>query len=170
MTLRTHMIGKDAVPVTLALDAAQGKMYPHKGTLKFSEVTVDETTGSIALRAEMPNPDDILLPGLFVRATLDLGQNTVILVPQRATTRSADGSLTVWVVDQDNKAQPRNIDVDKAYKDNWIVTTGLKSGDKVIIEGYQKVAASGDVTTTAWQADSTEEKNPENTQTDSGKE
>ena len=95
--LRSRMMGKETVSIHLMLDEKTGMDYPHEGSLKFSEVTIDETTGSIALRALIPNPDSLLLPGLFVRAMLDLGQDDVLLVPQRATIRTPEGDLTVWV-------------------------------------------------------------------------
>lgn len=149
--LRSRMMGQEAIPVHLTLDDKTGKDYPHKGTLKFSEVTVDETTGSIALRALMPNPGALLLPGMFVRATLDLGKDDVLLVPQRATIRTPEGGLTVWVVDGEGKAQPRPIQVEQAYKDSWIVASGLKTGDTVIVEGYQKVGPGAPVSPVPWQ-------------------
>lgn len=149
--LRSRMMGKETIPVKLILDDKTGKGYPHDGTLKFSEVTIDETTGSIALRALMPNPNGVLLPGLFVRAGLDLGQNEVLLVPQRATTRTPEGNLTVWVVGADNKAQPRPIEVEQAYKDSWVVAGGLKAGDAVIVEGYQKIGPGAAVSPTPWE-------------------
>ncbi len=148
--LRTRMIGKAEMPVRLVLDEATGKNYSHIGVLKFSEVTVDETTGAVALRALMPNPDDILLPGLFVRAELELGEETVLLVPQRATTRLPGGDITVWVVDENNQAQSRKIDVDLAHEDNWIVSSGLQPGDRVIVEGYQRVGPGAPVTPSPW--------------------
>lgn len=149
--LHSRIIGKDIITVSLSLDEAAGNVYPHQGTLKFSEVTVDETTDSIALRALIPNPDGALLPGLFVRATLDLGQDDVVLVPQRATTRNPDGSLTIWIVDSNNQAQPRPIQVEQAYRDSWIVSQGAQEGDRVIIEGYQKVGPGAPVVPSPWQ-------------------
>lgn len=153
--LRSRMMGKEIIQVHLILDDKTGKVYPHDGTLKFSEVTVDETTGSIALRALMPNPDGLLLPGLFVRATLDLGQGDVLLVPQRATIRTPEGGLTIWVVTETGKAQPQPIQVERAYKDNWIVTDGLKVGDTVIVEGYQKVGPGAPVSPVPWEQSET---------------
>lgn len=149
--LRSRVMGKETIPVKLVMDEKAGKSYPHDGTLKFSEVTVDETTGSIALRALMPNKEGLLLPGLFVRANLDLGQVEVLLVPQRATTRTPEGNLTVWVVGADNKAQPQSIEVEQAYEDSWVVTSGLKAGDRVIVEGYQKVGPGAVVFPTPWE-------------------
>lgn len=149
--LRSRMMGKETVSVHLMLDEKTGMDYPHEGSLKFSEVTIDETTGSIALRALIPNPDSLLLPGLFVRATLDLGQDDVLLVPQRAAIRMPEGSLTIWVVDEEKKAQQRPIEVEQAYGDSWIVTDGLKVGDTIIVEGYQKVAPDAPVSPMPWE-------------------
>ncbi len=124
--------------------------YPHEGTLKFSEVTIDQTTGSVTLRAVVPNAEEVLMPGLFVRTKLELGKKEALLVPQRASTRQPDGSLVVWVVGADNKANPRTIIVDSAYKDQWIVTSGVQDGETIIIEGYQKVGPGSSVAPSPW--------------------
>lgn len=149
--IRSRMIDKESIPVTLTLNEQTGKEYGHKGVLEFSEVTVDETTGAVALRALMPNPDGILLPGLFVRASIGLGDKTALLVPQRAATRTAEGDLNVWIVDNENKARQRQIQVDGAYEDDWIVTGGLSAGERVIVLGYQKVADGAPVNPEPWQ-------------------
>ena len=151
MQLRTRVMDKASVPVSVILNDKTGEMYGHEGSLKFSEVTVDETTGSITLRALVDNPDDVLLPGLFVRTVMNLGEEEVLLVPQRATTRAADGNLSAWIVDAQGKAQPRPLQVLRAFEDSWVVTSGLEAGDKVIVEGYQKVAAGAAVSETEWQ-------------------
>lgn len=158
LSLRSRTAGKNAIPVKVIIDENAETYYPSQGELKFSEVLVDETTGSIALRAIIPNADGILMPGLFVRAELELGEEDVILVPQRATTRNADGSLTVWAVDQDNKAQKREIEVSQSYKDDWVIQSGVKEGDTIIVTGYQKVAVGAAVKTSEW-------KNPASTTT-----
>lgn len=150
MKLRARMAGMETVPVRLTLDAQTGMTYPHEGALKFSEVTVDETAGSITLRALMPNPDGVLLSGLFVRATLDLGEGEALLVPQRAATRMPNGALTVWVVDGDGKAQNRTVEVERAHGDDWIVKSGLKPGDTVIVSGYMKVGPGAPVNAVPW--------------------
>lgn len=151
MQLRSRLTGRDTVSVEVLLgEQADADTYPHKAVLKFSEVTVDESTGSIALRAEVANPDDVLLPGLFVRANLDLGQETVLLAPQRAATRTADGTLNVWVVDAGNQAQPRTIKASRAYNSQWIVEDGLQAGDTIIVEGYQKVGPGAPVMPMPW--------------------
>jgi membrane fusion protein, multidrug efflux system len=157
MQLRSRMMGRNVIPVELVLgEQADAALYPHKASLQFSEVTVDETTGSIALRAEVINPDGVLLPGLFVRANLNLGQEEALLVPQRATTRSPDGSLNVWIVDAEEKAQPRPIKASRAFEGSWIVEDGLQAGDRVIVEGYQKVGPDMPVKPMPWKAEGAE--------------
>jgi len=142
--------GRDNIPVTVMLGENAELAYPHEGSLKFSEVTIDETTGSITLRATVPNPDSILMPGLFVRASIAIGSKTAVLLPQRAATRNPDGSLSVWVVDTDNKAQSRVVEVGEAYQGNWTVTSGLQAGERVIVEGYQKVGPGAVVVPSPW--------------------
>jgi membrane fusion protein, multidrug efflux system len=116
-----------------------GSTYPVPGTLKFSEVTVDQSTGSITLRAIFPNPKQILLPGMFVRAILEEGVNEhAILVPQRGVTRNPAGNAMVMVVGGEEKVEPRVIKVVRTVGDNWLVSEGLKAGDRVILEGLQK--------------------------------
>lgn len=150
MTLRAYVADKDHVPVRLRLGDEVKSEYPHAGVLKFSEVTVDETSGSISLRAQIPNPDATLLPGLFVSAQLDLGQYALLLLPQRAAIRQPDGSLMVWTLDADNRAQPRPISAQYEYQKHWIVRTGLSPGDRVIVEGYQKVQPGMPVEPVPW--------------------
>jgi membrane fusion protein, multidrug efflux system len=116
-----------------------GSAYPLPGTLKFSEVTVDQSTGSITLRAVFPNPKQTLLPGMFVRAILEEGVNAhAILVPQRGVTRNPDGSAMVMVVGSEEKVEPRPVKVVRTVGDSWLVSEGLKAGDRVILEGLQK--------------------------------
>src|SRR5471030_270045 len=124
--------------VKLLLD--NGSEYKQAGTLEFSDVTVDETTGSITLRAVFPNPDDALLPGMFVRARLDEGtNNNALLVPQQGITRNPRGDATAMVVGADNKVELRTVTTTQAIGDKWVVTDGLKAGDKVIVTGLQKI-------------------------------
>jgi membrane fusion protein, multidrug efflux system len=116
-----------------------GSAYTLSGTLKFSDVTVDQSTGSITLRAIFPNPKQILLPGMFVRAILEEGVDEhAILVPQRGVTRSPDGNAMVMVVGGEEKVETRAIKVVRTVGDNWLVSEGLKAGDRVILEGLQK--------------------------------
>jgi len=116
-----------------------GSHYPLPGTLKFSEVTVDQSTSSITLRAIFPNPQHTLLPGMFVRAILEEGVNEhAILVPQRGVTRNPAGNAMVMVVGGEEKVEPRVIKVLRTVGENWLVSEGLKAGDRVILEGLQK--------------------------------
>ena len=121
------------------LTLEDGTAYPLPGTLKFSEVTVDQSTGSITLRAIFPNPKQTLLPGMFVRATLEEGVNeNAILIPQRGVTRNPKGDAMVLVVGADEKVEVRPINVARTVADNWLISGGLKAGDRVIMEGLQK--------------------------------
>jgi membrane fusion protein (multidrug efflux system) len=116
-----------------------GASYPQEGTLKFSDVTVDPSTGSVTLRSLFPNPKQILLPGMFVRAVVQEGvQEQAILVPQRGVTRNPKGDAMVMVVGAEEKVEPRVIKVVRTVGDTWLVSEGLKSGDRVILEGIQK--------------------------------
>jgi len=116
-----------------------GSAYPLPGTLKFSEVTVDQSTGSITLRATFPNPKQTLLPGMFVRAILEEGvSENAILIPQRGVTRNPKGEAMVMAVGAEEKVEPRVIKVARTVGDNWLVSEGLKAGDRVILEGLQK--------------------------------
>lgn len=116
-----------------------GSAYPLPGILKFSEVTVEQSTGSITLRAIFPNPKQVLLPGMFVRAILEEGVNEqAILVPQRGVTRKPDGKAAVMLVGAEDKVEQRVIKVARTVGDNWLVSEGLQAGDRVILEGIQK--------------------------------
>ncbi len=129
--------GANQARVKLLLE--DGSAYPLPGTLKFSEVTVDQSTGSIILRALFPNPKQTLLPGMFVRAVVEEGVNEqAILVPQRGVTRNPAGDAMVMVVGAEEKVEPRVIKVARTVGDNWLVADGLKAGDRVILEGIQK--------------------------------
>ncbi|MET3074316.1 efflux RND transporter periplasmic adaptor subunit [Pantoea leporis] len=131
--------------VTLLMQ--NGNAYPQTGTLEFSDVSVDETTGSITLRAIFPNPDNRLLPGMFVRARLDEGTNpTALLVPQQGVTRTPTGQASAMVVGADNKVESRNITANQAFGDKWLVTEGLKEGDRVITTGIQRAKPGAQVT------------------------
>ncbi|MDK9716943.1 MAG: efflux RND transporter periplasmic adaptor subunit [Trichlorobacter sp.] len=116
-----------------------GSAYPQPGFLKFSEVTVDQSTGSITLRAVFPNPNQTLLPGMFVRAVLEEGVNEqAMLVPQRGVTRNPKGDAMVMVVGAEEKVEPRVIQVVRTVGESWLVSGGLKPGDRIILEGLQK--------------------------------
>ncbi|HMK56287.1 MAG TPA: efflux RND transporter periplasmic adaptor subunit [Dissulfurispiraceae bacterium] len=129
--------GSSQAKVKLILE--DGSPYSQPGTLKFSEVTVDQGTGSVTIRATFPNPDHILLPGMFVRAVVEEGVNDrAILVPQRGVTRNPAGNAMVMLVGEGEKVEPRIIKVARTVGDNWLVSDGLKSGDRVILEGIQR--------------------------------
>ncbi|WP_187493164.1 efflux RND transporter periplasmic adaptor subunit [Pantoea agglomerans] len=131
--------------VTLLMQ--NGNSYPQTGTLEFSDVTVDETTGSITLRAIVPNPNHALLPGMFVRARLDEGTNpNALLVPQQAVARPPTGQATVMVVGADNKVEARQVTTSQAIGDKWLVTDGVKAGERVISTGLQRAKPGAQVT------------------------
>ena len=110
------------------------------GELLFNEVTVDPQTSSITLRARLANPDHIVLPGMFVRAEVATGRlQNAILAPQAGVTRDPRGRAIAFVVDKDNKIQQRSLEVDRTIGSNWIVTSGLAAGDKIVVEGLQKI-------------------------------
>ena len=117
-----------------------GSQYSEEGSLQFSDVTVDETTGMVTLRVLVPNPHDLLLPGMFMRATLQEGERPQgLLVPQTAVTRTPKGGATVMVVTADNKVELREVQLSRVVGDSWVVESGLKTGEKVIVAGLQKV-------------------------------
>lgn len=154
LTLRQAMRKQGAMPVELTLNETTGERYAHTGSVKFSEVTVDESTGSVTLRAEMPNPEGLLMPGLFVKGNVITGNENALLVPQRATTRQQDGSLTVSVVNSSNEVEVRQLKVSTIYRDQFVITGGVSEGDKVIVVGYQKAAPGSKVNPSEWQASS----------------
>jgi membrane fusion protein (multidrug efflux system) len=130
--------GPSSARVKLLLQ--DGTPYPVEGTLKFSEVTVDQSTGSVTLRAVFPNPNRLLLPGLYVRAVIVQGlQPQGILAPQAAVSRNEKGQATAFVVGPQNQAEPRILKTGQAIGDAWLVTGGLRPGDKLITEGLMKV-------------------------------
>lgn len=143
-------VAPDEAKVTLLLE--DGTTYQYPGKLLFSDISVDPTTGMITLRAQFPNPDHILLPGMFARVQLEqaVDQNA-ISVPQRAVILGANGSATVMIVTPDYKVEARNIKLGQAIEDQWTVTDGLKAGDTVIVEGLQKIKPGMTVKTVPFQ-------------------
>lgn len=132
------MAGPDQVKVQLTLE--DGTAYGQSGALKFTEVTVDPGTGAVTMRAAFPNPDNILLPGMFVHAKLAEGvREQAILVPQQGVTRDLKGLATALVVGPDNRAELRDIKVMRSIGNQWLVESGLKDGDQVITEGVQRI-------------------------------
>jgi membrane fusion protein (multidrug efflux system) len=124
----------------VSLLMADGSTYSQKGKLQFSDVTVDQTTGNVTLRALFPNPKGELLPGMYVRAKLDAGvSEAAITVPQQGVSRNQKGQATAMVLNAENKVEPRILTTSNTQGDKWVVTSGLKEGDRVIVEGLQKV-------------------------------
>jgi membrane fusion protein (multidrug efflux system) len=117
-----------------------GTLYSREGQLQFRDVTVDPTTGSVVLRMVFPNPDYVLLPGMFVRATVEEGVNEQgILAPQQGVTRNRRGDAVALVVDNEGKVAQRMLVVDRAIGDRWLVTKGLAGGDQVIVDNLQRI-------------------------------
>lgn len=128
-----------------------GSEYPHPGRLLFSEAAVDETTGQVTLRGEFPNPNGDLLPGMYVRVLLEQGvQNDAIAVPQQAVQRDAGGRAQVFVVRDDNTTELRPVRLGRVVGDRWVVEDGLKAGERVIVEGFQKIRPGAVVTVSDW--------------------
>lgn len=144
MALRKQLTENGIKPTELSvrLKLENGTAYAEQGTFKFSDVAVDEATGSVTLRAAFPNPNNALLPGLYVRAELGTGTRpNSVLIPQGALFRDAEGNPLVWIVGKDNKAEQRKITLGDAIDNRWLVTSGLKAGDQVIVEGLQGLSA-----------------------------
>ncbi len=130
--------GRSSATVTLKLE--DGSSYGLQGRLEFTEAMVDPATGSVTLRARFPNPEGLLLPGMYVRASLSqITARDVILVPQPGLSRSPKGDATVVVVGKDDKAELRSVTAERTVGDKWVVTAGLRPGDRVIVEGLGKI-------------------------------
>ncbi|MDO5625692.1 MAG: efflux RND transporter periplasmic adaptor subunit [Pseudomonadota bacterium] len=137
--LASGQLARDGEGARVAVVMEDGSTYGRPGRLLFTDLTVDPTTGQVALRAEVPNPDGALLPGLFVRARLEQAQvRNAMLIPQQAVTRGSQGD-SVMVVAQDGSVAPRQIKIEGAQGQNWIVTEGLQAGEQVMVEGAMKL-------------------------------
>jgi membrane fusion protein (multidrug efflux system) len=124
--------------IKLTLD--DGSAYAPEGELKLTDVTVDQTTGSVTLRAVFPNPDAILLPGMYVRAIVPQGSDpAAVLASQRGVTHDQSGKATAMIVDSEGKAQTRAIETGRMIGNRWLVTKGLNAGDRVIVDGLQNI-------------------------------
>ncbi|MVW73666.1 MULTISPECIES: efflux RND transporter periplasmic adaptor subunit [unclassified Bordetella] len=140
--------GDNAARVRVVLE--DGSEYEHPGKLLFTGITVDPTTGQVNLRAEVPNPDHLLLPGMYVRVRLDQGVDPkALLVPQQALQRTADGLQSLMLV-KDNKIDQVAVTTGGAIGDQWLVTSGLKAGDVVVVEGFQKIRPGAPAQTRPW--------------------
>lgn len=142
-------IASDAMKVRLVLD--DGSIYPIPGKLLFSDAKVDAHTGQVTLRGEFPNPDRILLPGMYVRVQIEQGiDSDAIAVPQQAIQRNGGGGSEVFVVKDDNLVAVQPVRTGSLQGGHWFVTEGLKAGDMVVVEGFQKFAAGDKVRPQAW--------------------
>jgi len=127
--------------VTLVLETT-GEIYPYKGNLEATDLAVDERTGAIRLRSILANPEGVLLPGMFVSATVaQIDRPPVIIIPQKSVSIQPDGTKSVWIVESDNTAKKRQVKTGPAYKNNWVILNGLESGNKVIVEGAMMLRA-----------------------------
>ena len=141
--------GANAAKVRLVLE--DGSAYPLEGKLEFSDVTVDQSTGAITLRAVFPNPKADLLPGMYVRAVLQEGvKEQGLLVPQQAVTRDSTGKPMAYVVGPDSKLQRRNLETERTVGDQWLVRTGLQAGDQLVVDGQQRAAPGAEVKVMPW--------------------
>lgn len=138
------------------LKLEDGTTYKEQGTVQFLDVSVDTQTGSVILRMEFPNPEGILLPGMFVRAVLEEGvAENAILIPQQAVTRNQKGLPEAYVVSAEGKAELHPLEIEKAIGNKWLVSSGLAAGDKVIVEGAQRVRPGATVKTVPFDATTT---------------
>lgn len=148
LRLRQDFGGSDlsqSAPVRIVLE--NGATFAHAGELKFADVSVDPQTGSFGLRAVVPNPDRLLLPGMFVRAVLERGQRSdAVLAPQRAISRDAKGNGVALVVTADNTIEQRTVTTARTIGDQWLIDQGLRAGERVVVEGSQKVQPGMTVT------------------------
>jgi membrane fusion protein (multidrug efflux system) len=141
-----------AVSASVSIVLEDASVYPQAGKLLFSDLTVDPTSGQITLRAEVPNPKGILLPGMYVRVRLEQAETpTGIVVPQQGVQRGSTGD-SVLVVDGEGKVMPRTVKVSAAQGGDWVVLDGLKAGEMVIVDGFQKLRGNAPVKPVPWQA------------------
>lgn len=135
------------LPMSATLTLENGKIYAPEGKVSLADMVVGETTGTFTVRATFPNDDRVLVPGMFVTASLELGtMSSAFLVPQRAVMRGDDGKATVYLVSSDNKAELREITTAGSKGNDWIVTDGVEAGDHLIVDGFQKISSGISVT------------------------
>lgn len=146
-------VSRNELKIALLLE--DGTTYAETGRPLFQDVSVDENTGSVLLRAEFPNPEKFLLPGMYVRTRLEVVQPEALTVPQRAVSRDASGQASVWVVNAQNVVEQRGLQTSSISGDKWIVSSGLNAGDRVIVEGLQRVRAGAPVTAVPFQTGNT---------------
>lgn len=142
---RYKKLDADMVKVRIRLE--DGSEYPHEAKLRFAGVIVNETTGAVTLRAEVPNPDGILMPGMYVRASLPTGlADDALLIPQQALTRDAAGRASVMVVTAESKIEKRDVEARRAIGNKWLAEGGVRAGDKVVVDGFQRIKPGDKVT------------------------
>ncbi|RMR10213.1 efflux RND transporter periplasmic adaptor subunit [Pseudomonas syringae group genomosp. 3] len=142
--------GANSARVQLKLE--DGSLYPLDGALEFSDVTVDQNTGAITLRALFPNPKGDLLPGMYVRAVLQEGvKEAGLLIPQQAVSRDTTGKPIAYVVGADSKLERRQLQTERAVGEKWLISSGLKAGDKLVVDGQQRAAPGVEVIAVPWQ-------------------
>jgi RND family efflux transporter, MFP subunit len=145
-------ISEDEVKVQLRFD--DGSEYPYPGRLLFSEVTVDTTTGQVIMRGQFPNPEGDLLPGMYVRVLLEQGiQRDVIAIPQQAVQRDPSGRSQVYVVKSDGTVELRTVRTGRVTGNRWVIEEGLAEGERVVVEGFQKIRPGAVVNAQAWKQD-----------------
>ncbi len=143
-------VAPDVATVRLIMD--DGSLYPEPGRLLFSDVTADPSTGQVTLRVEIPNPRNELFPGMYVRARIRQGIDAdAIAVPQQAVHRSNDGRAEVWLVGENDKVMLHPVEVGPVVEGQWVIREGLKAGDRVVTEGFQKIVAGTVVKPVPWQ-------------------
>ncbi|MFH2119001.1 MAG: efflux RND transporter periplasmic adaptor subunit [Pseudomonadota bacterium] len=161
---RLHFNGQLRNNVRLLLE--DGTAYRWEGALQFRDVTADPTTGSVILRVVVPNPQGILLPGMFVRAVVEEGVNPkALLIPQQAVSRNPKGNPVAFIVDAEGKVQQRTVEIDRAVGNQWLIANGLSAGERVIVEGMQKARPGASVKAVPFDG-SGEKKNGERKNTD----
>jgi membrane fusion protein (multidrug efflux system) len=150
----------DAEGALVHLVLEDGSRYAHPGKLLFADLTVDQTSGQVTLRAQVPNPDKLLLPGMYVRVRLEQAQaSDGIVLPQQAVTRSTTGD-TVMVVGPDGRVSPRSVKLGPAQGSDWVVFEGLKAGEQVMVDGFQKLRGNAPVKAVPWKAPGSAEAAP----------
>ena len=135
---RYQGVTNQVLPVKLLLE--DGAAYPHEGKLAFSGLIVNPGTGGVTLRASIPNPDGMLMPGMYVRAQLPVGvQPEALLIPQKSVVRDPSGRANVWVIGTDDKAERRPVTLAQAIGNQWLVESGVKAGERIVVDGFQRV-------------------------------
>jgi len=158
LRLRQALAQTGGAPARVRLVLPDGSEYAHDGQLQFSEVSVDEATGTVRLRAVFPNPNHLLLPGMFVQAQLVAGVNqTAFLAPQQGVSRNARGEAVVMVLNSENVVEERVIQTAGTSGDKWVVSAGLNAGDRMIVDGLQRIRPGASATPVSLQSEETQE-------------